>query len=57
MDFSSTRYISLIKQCRDFVPHGASIQTHCKVFNIDLDAYIRVGIDRLENKNVYLKFN
>ena len=53
MDFSITRFISLVKEYRDYVPHGASIRTHCKVFNIDLDAYLRVGIDQPEDKNIY----
>ena len=53
VDFSITRFISLIKGYRFFVPHGASIQTYCKAMNLDMDAYIRVGIDRLEDKKFY----
>ena len=53
VDFSITRFTSLIREYRGYVPHGASIQTHCKVLNLDIGAYIRVGIDRLGDKNIY----
>ena len=53
VDFSITRFTSLIREYRGYVPHSASLQTQCKVLNLDMGAYIRVGIDRLEDQNIY----
>ena len=53
VDFSISRFTSLIREYRGYVPHGASIQTHCKVLNLDMGAYIKVGIVRLEDINIY----
>ena len=47
------RFINLLKKSIDYVPHSASIRAQCKVFTLDMGAYISVGIDRGKDKSIY----
>ena len=46
------QFINLVKEYIDNFPHLASIRTQCKVLNLDMDTYIRVGVGR-EEGNIY----
>ena len=48
-----TRFINLLKKSIDYVPHSTSIRAQCKVLNLDMGAYISVGIDRGKEKSIY----